>query len=264
MKHSLQLEIQSQPSDTSCGPTCLAAVYDFWEIPIPLSLLIEDVGQLGGGGTLAVVLGTDALRRGFSAEIITYNLQVFDPTWFNTEGEMVSAEFLSQKLKSHRQAKKSRKDLDQHRLEVATNAYCEFLELGGKVCMQQLDEDLLVKTLSSGAPILCGLSATYLYHESRERSDVNAAGLHVGIADDLAGDPQGHFVVLHGYDSGNRTVLIADPLHPNPFTPTNKYVAPLSRVTAAIMLGIVTFDANLLTIVPRVDSSFAKSEKVSS
>jgi hypothetical protein len=47
-----------------------------------------------------------------------------------------------------------------------------------------------------------------------------------------------------------RQVLIADPLLPNPFAPTHKYSASWSRVVAAILLGIVTYDANLLTITP--------------
>ncbi len=70
------------------------------------------------------------------------------------------------------------------------------------------------------------------------------------MADDIGGDPAGHFVVLHGYDPNTRDVQIADPLYPNPIAPTNKYIAPLSRVTSAILLGIVTYDANLLTLVP--------------
>ena len=61
MKHALELEIQSQPNDSSCGPTCLAAVYRYWEDPVDLPLLISQVGQLVSGGTLAVQLGCHAL-----------------------------------------------------------------------------------------------------------------------------------------------------------------------------------------------------------
>lgn len=111
--------------------------------------------------------------------------------------------------------------------------------------MQPLDELLLVSMMARQTPILCGLSATYLYQESRETPS--------GEPDDEGGDPTGHFVVMHGFDPIKRTVLIADPLHPNPLAPTNKYVAPLSRVTSSILLGIVTYDANLLMIVPKLE-----------
>ena len=240
LTHELTLQIQSQPSDTTCGQTCLAAVYEYWDCHVELADLIRDIGQLTGGGTLAVDLACDALRRGFSAEITTYNLQLFDPTWFDKAGKMVSSKLLNQKLDQQFQAKHFRDDLDTSRLRAASIAYSQYLSLGGRVQMRPLDELLLVSILAQRTPILCGLSATYLYNESRETP--------FGIADDVGGDPTGHFVVLHGFDPANRTVMIADPLHPNPMSPTNKYVAPLSRVTSAILLGIVTFDANLLTI----------------
>lgn len=245
MTHELTLEIQPQPTVTACGPTCLAAVYDYWQKPVDLTELVDRVVELDGGGTLAVDLACDALRRGFAAEIVTYNLQLFDPTWFSDDGEMKSVDRLTGKLKKQLDAKRHRSDFDVPRLTSATHAYIEFLSLGGRVRMQPLDELLLVSMMARETPILCGLSATYLYQECREKPD--------GAEDDTGGDPTGHFVVLHGFDPVQRTVLIADPLHPTPMAPTNKYVAPLSRVTSAILLGIVTFDANLLTIFPRLN-----------
>lgn len=243
MKHKLRLRIQPQPTDTSCGPTCLAAVYDYYNHPVDLVELNDQISQLDGGGTLAVHLACDALRRGFQSNIITYNLQLFDPTWFNADGEMISAEFIIEKLNQQLTAKGNRSDFDRSRFRIATKLYVDFLVLGGEVRMQPLNEDLVASILATDTPILCGLSATYLYHESRERDD--------GTHDDIAGDPTGHFVVLHGCDLANRSVWIADPLHPNPMAPTNEYVAPLSRVTSAILLGIVTYDANLLMITSR-------------
>lgn len=243
MTHELVLEIQSQPSDTACGPTCLAAVYDYWNQPVDLDRLIGKISELDSGGTLAVDLACDALRRGFAAEIVTYNLQLFDPTWFDSDGEMKSAEALIDKLTKQLDSKKGRVDFDMARLRPATESYLQYIALGGRVRMQPLDELLLVSMMARQTPILCGLSATYLYQESRETPS--------GEPDDEGGDPTGHFVVMHGFDPIKRTVLIADPLHPNPLAPTNKYVAPLSRVTSSILLGIVTYDANLLMIVPK-------------
>ncbi|WP_146537411.1 cysteine peptidase family C39 domain-containing protein [Rubripirellula reticaptiva] len=240
MTHELVLEIQPQPTQTACGPTCLAAVYEYWDRPVDLHELVGKITELDTGGTLAVDLACDALERGFMAEIVTYNLQLFDPTWFDGEGEMKSADELVKKLSRQLGAKQHRTDIDVMRLTAATNTYLRFLHLGGKVRMQPLDDLLLVSMMARETPVLCGLSATYLYQESREKPS--------GDSDDEAGDPTGHFVVLHGFDPIKRTVLIADPLHPNPMAPTNKYIAPLSRVTSAILLGIVTFDANLLTI----------------
>ncbi|TWU19146.1 C39 family peptidase [Allorhodopirellula heiligendammensis] len=253
MKHSLELEIQTQPTNTSCGPTCLAAVYDYWGSHVDLRELITAIGELESGGTLAVHLACDALARGYDVEMVTYNLQFFDPTWFDADGEMLSRDVMTEKLQAQWTAKRTRRDVDQLRLFNATEAYLQFLSLGGRIRMQPLDEKLIVDTLVRGIPILCGLSATYLYHERRERIEAVDASRVEAIPDDIHGDPSGHFVVLHGYDPSTTSVLIADPLHPNPMAPTNKYAAPLSRLTSAILLGIVTYDANIMTIVPRSD-----------
>ncbi|QEG38315.1 cysteine peptidase family C39 domain-containing protein [Roseimaritima ulvae] len=249
MRHDLELDIQSQPTDSSCGPTCLAAVYQYWQDPVDLSQLIVEVGQLGSGGTLAVQLACHGLGRGYEAVINTYNLQLFDPTWFGPRGAS-DATVLADKLTQQLQQKRGRSDIDQHRLQVSTECYLRFLALGGQLQMRPLDEQLIVQSLTQGIPLLCGLSATYLYQECRERSHaVDNQGLS-STRDDVAGDPAGHFVVLHGYDRHSGHVFIADPLHPNPIAPTNKYAAPLSQVAASIHLGIVTYDANLLSLTP--------------
>ncbi|HUG01384.1 MAG TPA: hypothetical protein VML95_05940 [Longimicrobiales bacterium] len=77
-----ELEVLPQPDDTTCGPTSLHAVYRHWGVDIPLERVIDEVTPLPHGGTLAVSLACHALRHGFDATIYTYNLQIFDPTWF--------------------------------------------------------------------------------------------------------------------------------------------------------------------------------------
>jgi hypothetical protein len=76
MDKKLRLAIQAQPGDTTCGPTCLHAVYNYFGDKISLRNVIGQVKQLKGGGTLAVLLGCHALRRGYRAKLYTFNLQV--------------------------------------------------------------------------------------------------------------------------------------------------------------------------------------------
>ena len=85
MESKLEIEILPQPDDTTCGPTCLHAVYRYYGDSIPLRDVISEVQKLEEGGTLAVLLGLHALRRGYRATLYTYDLQVFDPTWFEDE-----------------------------------------------------------------------------------------------------------------------------------------------------------------------------------
>ena len=75
-------EIRRQPDDETCGPTCLHAVYQYFGDELPLDDVTAEVPRLVRGGTLAVSLANHALRRGYRALIYTYNLSVFDPTWF--------------------------------------------------------------------------------------------------------------------------------------------------------------------------------------
>ncbi len=77
----LDVAMLPQPDDVTCGPTCLHAVYDFLGKTEPLPRLIERVNSLKDGGTLAVFLGIDALERGYSARLYSYDFKVFDPSW---------------------------------------------------------------------------------------------------------------------------------------------------------------------------------------
>jgi hypothetical protein len=227
-----------QPTDSTCGPTCLQAVYRFYDDEIGLDQVIGETGMLEEGGTLAVYLGTHALRRGYTATIFTYNLHVFDPTWFGP-GVILEKKLLDQ------QAVK-----DGSKLQTATAAYLEFLRLGGVIRMEVLTIDLIRRHLKRSVPVLTGLSSTFLYGEAREQSlnpPVNGRTSH---SDDVGGFPCGHFVVLCGYDADERTVLVADPLETNPIAADRRYWVDIDRVFSAIMLGILTYDANLLIIQP--------------
>ena len=247
MKHSLDFSILPQPTDSTCGPTCLQAVYNYWDDAISLDQTIAEVGHFSKGGTLAVQLACHALQRGYDATIHTFNLQMFDPSWF-AAGVNVD---LAAKLRRQRDKKLAQANrADDERLRVATESYLRFLALGGQLSMPSLEEELIIESLTREVPMLCGLSATFLYREPRERPHSPDAEGNSSVVDDTGGDAVGHFVVLHGYDQIRREVSIADPLLPNPLAPTHKYVAPLSRVAAAILLGVVTYDANLLTITP--------------
>ncbi len=223
----LPVEILPQPDETTCGPTCLQAVYRYWGRQEPLQDVIARTGRLERGGTVAVFLACDALRQGFQATIYTFNLTVFDPSWF--AGTVDIGERLL------RQRAEKRHD---ERIQEVTPGYIEFLRLGGHLRLTDLSRDLLRGFLRRRLPIITGLSATYLYRAMREY------GPH-DEADDVRGTPGGHFVILAGYDRPERSVLVADP-----YGPSRDYWIKIDRAIGAILLGIVTHDANLLIIQP--------------
>ncbi len=224
--------ISPQPDGSSCGPTCLQALYRFHGDDVAIDEIVRSIPQLDDGGVLGVQLACHALRRGYEADIYTYNVQMFDPTWFRG----VRPD-LREKLRLQKAAKGKRK------LHFATDAYFEFLDLGGRVDMRDLSAAFLGELLADGTPVLTGLSSTWLYGGPRE----------VGRDpqdDDVRGVPQGHFVVLYGWQEATRHVRVADPLRPNPFSPEPVYAIDVDRLIASILLGIVTYDANLILVRP--------------
>jgi len=233
----LTLDILPQPDDSTCGPTCLHAVYGFHGDHLELPRVISEVTPLASGGTLGVYLGLHALRRGYRATIYTYNLEVFDPTWFDRDPAA-----LRDFLQAQAEEKAGK------RLRLATEAYVEFLELGGHIRFQELRPDLIRRHLLEGHPILTGLSATYLYGCAREVDEGGRLRY-----DSVRGEPTGHFVVVHGYDAASDTAQVADPLHENAFGSHN-YRVGVQRLLGAVMLGVLTYDGNLLVLEPPAGS----------
>jgi hypothetical protein len=237
----LPLEILPQPTDATCGPTCLHAVYRYWGDEVTLDEVINSTRDLGDGrGTFAVMLGLDALRRGYDATLFTFNLGVFDPTWFDDDGD-ARPELLQEKLRLQEDAKCSSAD---DRFHAATRSYLDFLELGGAIRFRNLTASLIADCVRYRHPVLTGLSSTYLYRCAREWGPNDDY-------DDVRGVPQGHFVVIHGYDPASRSVRIADPLADNPGFASQSYPISMARLVPAIMLGVLTHDANLLVVSPR-------------
>lgn len=233
----LALEVLAQPSDDDCGPTALHGVYRYWQDAVPLEDVVAAVPRLDDGGTIAASLGAHALQRGYRATLYTYNLRIFDPSWFDRAGRSLPAEPLIAKLLAQAEAKSKEK------LTFVTDAFVAFLRAGGQVRFEDLSGRLIARILRSGRPILVGLSSTYLYRVKREtRRD--------GAEDDVGGYPAGHFVVLHGYDPARRSVDLADPLGNSSPGGALHYQVNLSRLKTAILLGVLTYDGNLLVIEP--------------
>jgi hypothetical protein len=232
MLHQLHVPIAAQPDLLTCGPTCLHAIYQYFGDTISLEQVIEEIHMLEAGGTLDVFLANHALRRGYRAKILTYNLQIFDPTWFGA-----SAEAMKSRLERQAEVKADAK------LRYATAGYLEFLELGGRVEFEILTASLIRRYLRRGKPLLTGLNATYLYGSMREEPNTM-------IEDDIHGEPVGHFVVLSGYNRQTREVQVADPYRANPYSETGSYSVDMRRLIGAVLLGVLTYDANLLLIQP--------------
>ena len=226
----LPVTIEPQPDGITCGPTCLHALYRFHGLELDLTTVVGAVTALEEGGTLEVHLACDALRRGFHATIYTYNLNLFDPTWFADPHADIAA-----RLRMRAARKRNAK------FKFAVDGYCEFLALGGRLRFTDLTRAELRGMLRRGSPVIAGLNVTYLYRHAR------VSGPH-DDPDDVHGEPCGHFVVLAGYNRDDRTIAVADPYVPNPVAAGQQYWVHIDRVIGAILLGVMTYDASLLIL----------------
>ena len=226
--------MKPQPTETTCGPTCLETIYKHLGFYEKEEDLFDRIDTNEDGGTLGVHLGTDALKQGFDVTIYTHNLNVFDPTWFQLKQKEIV-----QKLRTQSKSSKDSKTL------FASSSYADFIEMGGKIYFKDLNSSFLYDLLHSHGPVICGLSSTYLYHCARERdSDLKY--------DDIEGVPQGHFVILSGIKKDLSQVFLADPFENNPAYKEQKYWVNLQHFINSVLIGVITYDANFILIQKKV------------
>ena len=234
--HELPVQRFLQPDDVTCGPTCLRKVYSFYGLDTTLDDVVASLERNEDGGTLAVFLGISALKRGFRARIYSYDLRIFDPTWFG-----LAPEALAKKIDARFPY------LDDVKRLQAAHAYIRFLEMGGELRFDELTPALLKSIIDREHPVLAGLSATYLYRYSRERWDTLTGRPR---DDDVRGEPTGHFVVISGYEQWGRRLVVRDPFEHVPNSDDGRLIVSAERLTNAILLGDVTYDAVLLEVWP--------------
>jgi hypothetical protein len=229
---SEKIKIAPQPTDCSCGPTTLQAMYTHLGLEISIEQLIAEVECVDNGGTLAVLLGIDAIKRGFRVKLYSYDINFFDPTW-----KGLPSKDLIDKLVEQEHHKNDPKFLQ------ASAAFARFLSEGGEILFDEMTPELLRELFLSDKPVLTGLSATWLNKCKREYTGSQGESVY----DDVQGGPLGHFVILYGIDE-NLQVSVADPDLNNDIVGENLYKIPFSLILQSVMLGIVTYDANFLVI----------------
>jgi hypothetical protein len=233
MDIQLPVLIERQPNYTTCGPTSLHALYNYYKDGIGLQQVIKEVHQHETGGTVSVHLGLHALHRGYDVVTWVSNVHYWDPTWFKGKVD------LAKKIRQRFEAKGW---LEQDRFVKALNAMEEYLGLGGRIVWGDLTPGRISGVLARGLPILAGTNGVYLYQCARETETG---------PNDITGDAYGHFIVVCGYRSKDDSVAVADPLMDNPAHGTKYYRASVHRLIGAIFLGTASDDANCLVIRPK-------------
>lgn len=232
MKLELIHPIETQPDCITCGPCALHSIYHHYQDSIGLDEVIQQVRYMPMGGTLSVFLGCHALNRGYSATLHSFNLDVIDPTWFR--GKQINLlQKLKQQVMSH----------DDSKVIEATQAYIEFLELGGKINFQTVSFEQIQNYIKNRTPILSGINATYFYQTMRDYTNKDNRVVY----DEWEGRPSGHFIVIYDYDQ-NQQLAVADPFSPHPLSRQHHYSVSYTHWLHAMLLGVLTYDAEFLII----------------
>ena len=215
-----------------------------------LPALIARITRNRDGGTEAVHLGHLALDLGYQVRLYPFGVRVFDPSWWDLERDPL-IEKLARRAAALRARGAPVGDLD------TLDAWRHLLERGGQVAFAEPSATLLVRILSRGRPVICGVSATWLYRDPRERP-------HDDVPDDIDGEPVGHFIVVRGFTGGGLHFHISDPAEALPPMSSTaraetavhgEYPLPADRLIHAVLLGDTTRDAVLLELWPARERS---------
>lgn len=200
-----QVRQQYQPTNTTCSPTALSMLLEYYGEKLdPLDIEVK-VPQCVNGegekiGTINQQLATWCLSNGFDVVLYTFDCQIIDQSWAE-----LSAEHQLERMKL-------RKDgwivpsVGEEWTKQYTQSYIDFISAGGILNIQPaVTTKLLYKLLETG-PILPCVSYSTMYGAARSR---NADEIK-SVDDDINGRAMNHSVVVYGNDEAGN-FLIADP-----------------------------------------------------
>jgi len=174
----------------TCGPSSLQQVFAYYGKKLTLDEILKNVKMFKNFGTWTAYLGLCAMELGYKVKLIYYNVKYVDPTWFKLPRKKLIKK-LKQSLKKAKRLKDKR----------ALKSLIKYLEGRGKIEFRIPSKQLLINCLNRKIPPIVCLSCTSLRGNKR----VN----HKTYRDSEYGQPEGHFIVVSGYENGK--FIIADP-----------------------------------------------------
>ena len=201
-KKDLKISQFDQINPSGCIPACLQEIFSYYKRQIFQETILKSLDHPERGMAI-VQAGFFAKDYGFEPIIITNNIVIFDPTWFNLDEKK-----LAENLKLRRRyVSKYYKYL--------IDLYIKYIKSGGKIKFDTIGADLLKKYLSQNIPLIMELASTFLYKKTKSTQP--------GAFDNaFSGDIEGHGVVIAGFDGGK--FKIVDPnSKQNPYNKNGVY-----------------------------------------
>lgn len=142
--------ICQSPDTIECGLAALAMIYSYYDIPVSLTKLREEV-PLSEVGVYAPQLGTNLIEHGFNAEIITYN-----PRLIEKIDQTLDQKALLYKFKYKADFLKTEGD------KKCINYFINFMEQGGTIRVTIPSLEVIQEQLENKQPLIASL-ATIIY-----------------------------------------------------------------------------------------------------
>jgi len=200
-----EIKHQYQPTNTTCSPTALSMLLDFYGEELSVHDISAKVPQVKNEkgenfGTINQQMATWCKSLGFDVVLYTADVQVIDQSW-----SKLAPKELIDRLEARKSGLKV-PSLGKLWNTAYCQAYIDFIRSGGELhVVNAITTSLLYKMLKNG-PVLPCLSFDTLYGKGK----ISNIGEKETKPDDVNGKAWNHSVVIYGNDV-NGNFLIADP-----------------------------------------------------
>lgn len=227
----MRLNILPQINHQLSGAETLRGIYAYYGEDISMDDLVVSTTRFSNRRLRPLALAIDALERGYAVTVHCCDTRIFDLSWMG----LVSSE-LKEKLEYHKSK------ADSVHLTQTFDAYIQILEKGGTIDLSEINRAVIRKAVELKAPIIAAVSATHLFHSKREYLDSKDRP----VLDDAKGKTAGHLVAVTAWVG--KEITLHDPYLANPITGKAKYKVYISRLMRSILLGVLSYDAQMVVI----------------
>ena len=177
-------------SSKSCGPICLANIYDYLKINVGLKKILTDLKIENKTTTYVPQLALHLKSQGLNTTLISSTPYIVSPSWFN-KSNLIIVERLEKYITFNKKNK----------WEKTIKYLITYLKNDGNLRIIDLTTKIIDHYLDDGYLIVCCLEESWIWGERKVKVIVKF--------DDVLGAPRGHFIVLYGKDKSD--YFVSDP-----------------------------------------------------
>lgn len=177
---------EQSPVDAYCSLMCMLSIYDYFGKPKSLDYFLTKL-PFDGENAFLPQLAKLCCRDGIVAEIVVSNPYIFDLSWRGLPNSVL-IEKLGQRFLC----------MSENRWRRNLTEYSLFLQEGGKVRQEIIDEVLIRNALEKRKLVLAQVNNVLFHQRTRFYWDDTALTYE---PNDVAGGSEGHSIIVNGWSS---------------------------------------------------------------